>query len=204
MIIGISGKMGSGKDTLAEMLMDLMPSLEHKSFAHKLKVICAILTGCNVEDFESQEFKKSKLPKEWDDSEGIDTYRDLLLVVGTDCMREMVHNNIWVNALFADYRPVDPEKAAWNGTVVDYSDCTWPDWIITDCRFKNEAQAIREKGGILIRINRDIERANTTHASETDLDDWTDWDHVIDNNGTLVDLQMQALKIHNAITHGRK
>ena len=59
--------------------------------------------------------------------------------------------------------------------------------IISDLRFKNEAKAIRDKDGILIKINRpNIEMG--TDPAEVDLDDWDDWNSVIKNNGSLGDL----------------
>ena len=54
----------------------------------------------------------------------------------------------------------------------------------TDLRFPNEAEAIRSLGGLLVRIDRpDVPKMN--HPTECALDDWSDWDHVIENNGTL-------------------
>ena len=62
-------------------------------------------------------------------------------------------------------------------------------WIITDVRFPNEAQAIKDRGGILIRINRDNgTRAIdvNAHLSETALDDYDGFDYVIDNDSDSV------------------
>ena len=235
MIISISGKIGSGKDTvgkiiqylyyykqhqdskdkdfyypydvfLAELegdpLLDLSSSGWHiKKFAGKVKEICSILTGIPVEDFEKQEVKDRVLGEEWNKYSGfINTHgsiatvtkmtvRDLLQQVGTDAMRNVIHENVWVNALFADYgiKDLNYFKA--------YPDnYNLPNWIITDCRFPNEAQAIKDRGGLLIRVNRNtytpymsIDRNHTPHTSETALDDHS-FDEVIDNNGTMQEL----------------
>ena len=66
-----------------------------------------------------------------------------------------------------------------------------PNWIISDLRFKNELQAIKDRGGITIRVNRlnstnqnghtYINKKDRTHPSETALDDAT-FDYIIDNN----------------------
>jgi dephospho-CoA kinase len=64
-LIGISGKIGSGKDTVAAIIQELYPQYEVKKFAGKLKDIASILTGIPVEKFEDQEFKKTDLGKEW-------------------------------------------------------------------------------------------------------------------------------------------
>ncbi len=55
---------------------------------------------------------------------------------------------------------------------------------ITDLRFPNEAKAIRHHGGILVRIDRPGV-PKMSHPTECALDDWSDWDHVIENDGTL-------------------
>ncbi len=201
MIIGLSGYMGSGK-SLAGMIIETRTSgdripFKQKGFSIKLKQICSLLTGVPLEKFESQEFKKSKLGKEWDDSFGIDTYRDLLQVVGTDCMRDMVHPNIWVNALMADYQPIGgyqttDSKLGMAGTDItipmpelDKDRRIFPNWVVVDCRFPNEAQAIKDVGGVIIRIQRvqNTKLREEMHSSETSLDNWP-FDYVIDNNGS--------------------
>jgi dephospho-CoA kinase len=63
MIIGISGRMGSGKNTVCDIIQDLCkkhngPNFEQKAFAGKLKTIASLLTGVPVEMWEDQEFKK--------------------------------------------------------------------------------------------------------------------------------------------------
>ena len=81
------------------------------------------------------------------------TPRLLLQLLGTECGRQIIHPQIWVNSTFADYRsvlssnhPVD--DLDWEPRFV------YPNWIITDMRFPNEAQAIQGKEGLLIRIER--------------------------------------------------
>lgn len=219
MIIGISGKKGSGKDTLAEILNKLTSnhSLEGsekslkfwewesaktkydlKSFASKVKEVVSVLTGISLEDLEDREVKEMELNEDWwvwkleregnystilrpyQDSEGTENFelvkmtpRKLLQLVGTECGRNIIHPNIWINSLLSSYNK-------------DFTN-----WIITDVRFKNEAQAIKKRGGILIRINRETGFLDN-HSSETDLDDYSDWDFVIDNNGSMEDLIISA------------
>lgn len=60
----------------------------------------------------------------------------------------------------------------------------YPSWCITDVRFPNEVKAIKEKEGIVIRINRESDY-NSTHFSETALDDYEDFDYTIDNNNCI-------------------
>jgi hypothetical protein len=205
MIIGINGYAGSGKDTIGTIIqylhctntgnitldelladykqhewwMEDQSGWEIKKWAGKLKTIASLLTGIPQEKFEDQEFKKTFLGPEWftwypnlDRPEPM-TVRDLLQKLGTDACRNGLHKNTWVNALMADYEPVAFEQPS--------------NWIITDTRFPNEAQAIKKAGGIVIRVDRPGVKPVNPHKSETSLDDW-DFDYKIWNGSDLVAL----------------
>ena len=202
-LIGISGKIGNGKDLLFDVINyivteDYWTSFEHymhestpidvvyqnKKFAGILKDITCKLIGCNVSQLEDREFKEKELGEEWD---GL-TPRKLLQLLGTEAGRQIIHPNIWVNALFADWKSGYVEQGAgWIETEDDY-----PNWIVTDVRFPNEAKAIKDRGGILIRINRPQYLDNglvirkDEHLSETALDDYDGFDYVIDNDSDSV------------------
>jgi hypothetical protein len=74
----------------------------------------------------------------------------------------------------------------------------YPNWIITDCRFPNEAQAIKDKGGIIIRIDRPGIKPVNAHPSETALDNW-DFDHKIANVSDLVALRQSVEVLLNKL-----
>lgn len=214
MILGISGKIGSGKDTVGQIIQYLTAQNEHKGgielsfrgfkdyafyngdwqikkFAYKLKQITALLLGVTVEQLEDREFKEKELGEEWwywsvydgieykpqyfptreeaekrclevwgDDFETFITLvkltpRKILQLLGTEAGRNIIHPNIWVNSLFADYTCGDCNRL----NCYDVEDtgqdiCNFPNWIITDVRFPNEAKAIKDRGGIVIRVNR--------------------------------------------------
>jgi hypothetical protein len=275
MIIGISGKMQSGKDTVGKILQYLIDNNEYghicefkeydlsksnwqiKKFAGKVKEICSILTGCTKEQLEDETFKNSKLLNEWIrygyadgfkrihkdgvkttvminkqcDKERYEselkanwqttykhhiTYRELIQYVGTDLFRNKFHNDTWVNALFADYKPIkfyhgeSVEKGIYDVTEEDELQAEiypeYPNWIITDVRFPNELEAIKDREGITIRINRNMlgnltskgkfnyKIPNDNHESETALDN-TEFDYTIDNNGTIDDLIIKVKEI---------
>ncbi len=214
-LIGISGKIGSGKDTVGEIIrflwdikntedgklltvedfiaapsdVDSSNPYQIKKFADKLKDIVCLLIGCTRDQLEDREFKERELGEEWwyycnslffegetkmvSYSEANDniknntswyivklTPRLLLQLLGTEAGREIIHPNIWVNALFAGYKPrVRKEDITTSSGNKDYFRVHTPknsvsNWIITDCRFPNEAQAIKDRGGIVIRVNR--------------------------------------------------
>lgn len=228
MIIGISGKINSGKDTTGRLLLknisedvfnitkqwdselfisnyeqfewilaEKTRDWKFKKFAFKLKMFAGLIIGKDVEMFEDRDFKKSTLPAMWDKKMTVRdefntpilkeeqmTVRDLLIALGDGC-RRMVHPNIWINALCADYNPLDNPK-----------------WIVNDLRYKNEAVALKNLAEehndqcFLIRINSD--RAQIiNNDSETDLDDYTDFDFYIENNKdtTVTDLEAQIRAI---------
>jgi hypothetical protein len=225
MIIGISGKIKSGKDAIGKIIQMLAQGIdsntqikdyvkgtnitgfdwEIKKFADKLKDIVCLLINCTREELEDRDFKEKELGEEWwyytdslfnsTDSEqnlysyskyhrqlknDLDFYiikltpREILQLLGTEAGREIIHPNIWVNALFSEYT-----KSS--------------NWIITDVRFPNEIKAIKDKGGIVIRVERDdLLRLGyldkNAHKSETALDDYKDWDYTIKNNDTIEEL----------------
>jgi hypothetical protein len=202
---------------------------ETRKFAGKLKQIASLLTGIPIEKFEDQEFKKTFLPEMWnytgpsmdggkygictdDLGEQQMTVRQFLQKLGTEAMRDGLHTNVWVNALFADYKAevkhthttneqMENIYTAWN---------EYPKWIITDCRFPNEAQAIKDRGGVVVRVDRkeaagedaawmlaDIPGASGYwvkshgHPSEVSLDEWN-FDYIVDNNNGLKELPVNV------------
>lgn len=180
---------------------------EIKKFAWKLKEIASILTGIPVHMFEDQEFKKTNLGPEWatwktndgkppkEGDAGIGkfmTVRDFLQKLGTDGLRDGLHTNVWVNALFADYDSTSFTAFGDDEVILD------PKWIITDCRFPNEAEAVKSREGIIIRVNRTGVKATNAHPSETSLDDW-DFDYVIDNDGSMEDLLEKVKTIYEKV-----
>jgi hypothetical protein len=103
------------------------------------------------------------------------TPRTFLQLLGTECGRQIIHHNIWVNALMSDYK-------LYNGIV-------YSNWIVTDIRFPNEVKAIKDRNGIIIRINRNIS-VNTTkeHESETALDEYKNFDYIVNNDSSIENL----------------
>lgn len=204
-IIGINGYAGSGKDTVGRIIQYLNckdtaeisvedvclssdkydwwledeSDWEIRKFADKLKDIASHLTNIDRERFENQEFKKTNLGSDWDIDGAPMSIRDLLQKLGTDAMRNGLHTNVWVNALMADYKKIEYN---------DDEQAEYPNWIITDVRFENEAKAIKDRRGIIIRVNRPgIEPVNS-HPSETGLDHWN-FDYKIANVSGIYELK---------------
>ena len=110
------------------------------------------------------------------------TVREFLQKLGTDALRTGLHTNTWVNALMADYTPTQVQWS--DGPLGGYQDGPLPNWIITDTRFPNEAQAIKDAGGLVIRVDRPGVKPINDHPSEVGLDNW-DFDYKIANVSDL-------------------
>ncbi len=192
MIIGINGYAGSGKDTVGEIIRMQQPkeNWEIKKFAGKLKEVASIILGIPKTMFEDQEFKKKNLPQMWSDHGLPMTVRDFLQRLGTDALRQGLHPNTWVNALMMEYKEV-----CFAGKDSEGADLfSYPNWVITDCRFPNEAIAIKNAGGIIIKVNRPGVTAVNAHPSEVELDHWH-FDYVIENDEGISELKHQVRDI---------
>ena len=185
MIIGISGKAGSGKDTAAKMLEVLYanPDISYEDFANKkyknfadiqivhfadsLKETTQVLFRIGEWETNTQEGKKTTI--NWIGK----TVRELLQGIGQG-LRDAIDPNLWVKILFANTEG-------------------WSNYIIADVRYPNEVYAIKKRNGVLIRIDRKGAGAGN-HSSETALDNYKEWDVHIENNGSIEDL-FEAMKI---------
>lgn len=203
MIIGINGYAQSGKDTIGELIRQTDSSWVIKKWAGKLKTIASILTGLPVHLFEDGDAKNTYLGSEWSTSSNnplnaITPFQDIEFVemmsirmflqkLGTDAIRDGLHPNAWVNALMSEYK-----SDKFSGYIGDTrQDIDASKWIITDTRFHNEAKAIKDKGGYVIRVDRPGLGPVNSHPSETALDKW-DFDYRIENSGTIEELSIKV------------
>lgn len=197
MIIGITGKIGSGKDTVATIVKELYPEMEWqiKGFADKLRQVASLLTGIPAEDMKGQEVKAQEV---WEFNM---TLRQLLQRLGTNAIRNNLHPNAWVNALMVDYIRI--EKTGNDPVFGEYQalkEDVWPNWLVTDTRFPNELNAITDKGGICIRIVRlDNPYPSSNHISETALDGVELL--TIINDGNINQLRNRVKEVFDPIVH---
>lgn len=208
MIIGICGFIGSGKDTIADYLVNLH-HFRRESFANTLKDAVAAVFGWDRMMLEG----RTKQAREW--REQVDTWwaerlgiphltpRWILQNWGTEVCRKGFHDDIWIASLENKLR------------------ASTDDIVISDCRFPNEIKAIKNAGGRVVRVvrgaepewyeaaesrnrgpnnnlfwalsSRHLEKIGI-HESETA---WvgTEFDVILDNNGTLEDLYQQVKRL---------
>ena len=169
MLIGITGQKFSGKSTVAKMLSEML-GYKVVSFADKLKDVTCVLSGCTREQLEDYDFKEGVFVpnhlKPYCGDVEFPTYRAFLQHFGSEVMRG-INNNIWIDCTL--------------------SDCG-KNAIISDCRFPNEAKAIKEQGGIIIRVEREGLQSNDTHSSETAMREIAP-DYIIENKKGLKELK---------------
>jgi len=139
-IIGLVGFKGSGKDTASQPLLEL--EYQKTSFAGVLKDCCAAIFGWDRDMLEGLT-NESRLKREETDLWWAEKLkrpgfspRRAFTSFGTDVVRTHFDTNIWVMAV---------ERQILN---------TGGDWVITDCRFPNEIQMIKDLGGTVIRVKR--------------------------------------------------
>jgi hypothetical protein len=199
MIIGVCGFIGSGKDTIADYLVNFH-EFRRESFANTLKDAVSAVFGWDRTMLEG----RTKEAREW--REQVDpwwaarldmptlTPRWVLQYWGTEVCRKAFHDDIWIASLENKLRNSKDHV------------------VISDCRFPNEISSIKKAGGIIVWVKRgelpdwyntavEANRGSNIainelkmrkiHASETA---WvgTEFDAVIDNNGTIDDLYNQA------------
>lgn len=170
MLIGITGKALSGKDTLANILFRSYSFLP-MAFAVPLKQAAAAAYGVNLEHFHTQEGKKM-LHDVWQE-----TNRTLLQDFG-EYMCEKYGADFWIRRWLIDY-------SGFSNT---------DDIVVSDVRKDIEAQCIRDLDGLVIHLERDgagLSGKEALHKTEQGVTKKAG-DVVIWNNGTLHDLARQA------------
>ena len=204
MIVGFGHRARSGKDTCADYLAKNY-GFAQLSFGGPLKKAAKAIFGLSDEQLTTS---KNVVDSYWGE-----TPRYILQKLGTECLRHGYSSDVWVRAL---HRVIVKNRKAYEATKNLDDDCTKvhliPNWVISDVRFKNEAEAIKSWGGILVKLTRFVDEdleGIEGHPSEEELATYNEWDYTIDNNGTLdllyarIDALMNELSIQK-ITGGRR
>ena len=166
-VVGIAGHFGAGKDTVAQRLV-LRHGFVRVGFADCLKHEVAAKLRGTLLAYAGERGTVIHNPDAaihtllWD--ERTPMTRKLLQEWGTE-LRRTEDPEYWV--------------AAWRNAASKY-----PRVVVPDVRFINEALAITERGGRLVRVERPGYHGDG-HASETSLSSWTGWARIFINDGTV-------------------
>jgi hypothetical protein len=204
MIMGICGWIGSGKDTIADYLVNFH-GYRRESFANSLKDAVSAVFGWDRILLEG----RTQAAREW--REQVDpwwaarlnmpnlTPRWVLQYWGTEVCRHSFHDDIWIASLENKLRNSKDHI------------------VISDCRFPNEVASIKNAGGQVIWVRRGAlpewyelavnhKESMATAYPEVHISEYswveTKFDYVLDNNGTVQDLYDQVeklIKIESAV-----
>lgn len=180
MIIGLSGYAQSGKDSIGAILVKNYGFTRY-AFADALKEMAYQLNPIVVTSIDENiplgvdtnlYVKNTRLQdvvnnNGWEDAKKLPEIRRLLQVLGTEAGRKILGENIWVDTVLNKVKDKNV--------------------VITDCRFPNEAKALKNSGGFVVRVERPGMAAINNHLSETSLDGWP-FDLIVLNGGTLESL----------------
>lgn len=189
-LIGITGKIGSGKDTVGDAVVKRYFDDRHKaslgrngerlycikmSFAESLKKAVAAMLGVPVAKFEDRVWKEATI-------DGIGkSPRELLLSLGTEWGRNMIHPDFWVILSAQTYTRGDAHV------------------VFCDVRFDNEARWIRQQGGTVIRLVREGDQiaplSAINHPSEAGISEELISATVYAEAGDLHQLRARALRV---------
>ena len=161
-----------------DLLDHLYSKVKIYSFADILKRdICMNILGLTYDQCYGTDEDKNKVTHlQWDDKNI--SSREAMQIIGTDIFRKL-DPNVWVKATINKITTDKPEVA-----------------VITDCRFPNEIETIKNIGGKIIRLTRNP--YNSDHTSERILDrdrfDWSKFDFVVDNAELSIYDQLSQIK----------
>lgn len=198
MWIALNAYASAGKDSLAQFFIEEHGFVKY-AWADTLRIAAGILNpivgvildGELVDDYHALErvgWASVRIVR-YNDALAEDGYvaakakyplfREFLQLLGTDVGRNLIEDNVWVDATIGRIERDGNADA---------------DIVFTDTRFPNEAEAVRSRGGYVVRIDRDGVGPANDHPSETSLDDYN-FDARVQNNGTLDDLAFDAAHI---------
>lgn len=194
MIIGLNGRLKSGKDTTYGIICEILEpqSIEVKqvSFAKVLKLSAAASIGSTVANLEN-----------WKNDEDVYftrpdgttfTAREYLQWYGTEAHRELFSDNFWVDVALP--QPYSPE-GNWHPSMA-YEDAVY---VVTDMRFPNEAQRVIDLGGHTVKVVREAETKFSNHPSEQNIDHMIEY--FLDNTTTLDDLRKRTERMLDSFAH---
>lgn len=164
MLIGISGKKRTGKDTVGAMVVEWLRSKDFTAtkaaFADNLREEVARATGVSPDQFEVDK----------------DRWRPILQWWGVEYRRYFNGEDYWIKQMTEKLLAMEEQVV-----------------VLTDVRFRDEADYVNRSGGHVLRVERET-GLQDSHSSETDLDSYEEFSDVIRNDGSLEDLERKVFE----------
>jgi hypothetical protein len=174
MIIGLSGYAQSGKDEVAKVLCTSEHLFHRFAFADPIRTSLYLLNPLVESNVRVRDLVDEY---GWDVAKQNQEVRSLLQGMGAEVGRSFFGEDFWVVAAMSQLH----ERLS-------------PNAVFTDVRFPNEAKAITDMGGIVVRVTRPNVKPVNAHSSEVAMDRY-DFDGTIINDGTLATLAKRTLKV---------
>ena len=168
-IVGLAGRKRVGKDSIADILI-YEYGFVSDSFAAPFRDFVSQAICCDFADVVDKE-----APIDW---LGGKSRRELMQLLGTAWGRKMIHADIWINAL--------------RQRIAKYPASHTCPLVITDIRFEDEAQAVRDMGGWVVHVRRPQLPYTDMHESESDLQIYK-MDGIVYNDGDLPALESTVI-----------
>ena len=185
-ILSFSGRKQSGKSTSADYIISLINehhimlrenryelnmSCKIYSFADPLKQdICINILGLTYDQCYGSDDDKNTMTDLWWDGVQL-TAREAMEIIGTKIFRAL-KTNVWADATINKIKKENVDLA-----------------IISDCRFPNEVESVKNSGGINIRLDLDPFHSNSISENSLDQDvyDWSNFDLIIKNSKMTIE-----------------
>jgi hypothetical protein len=184
MIIGLTGKKGSGKDTIATHLIE-SNGFVRVAFADPLKESVAALFDISrdlIEQLKNDEAALVTLSLyDVDQSYAELSVREFLQRYGTEAHRGVFGDQFWLDAT--------------RGRITRLLEDGYRDLVFTDVRFDNEAELVRNLGGTMVEVHRPGLSIADAHASEQ----LPPADVLLYNDGTLADLEAHVAVLYEGL-----
>jgi hypothetical protein len=185
MILGLSGIARSGKDTVGNYLVE-HHGFKKLAFADRMREMAFAIDPVvaydkfQIQTLGNEEVSTAVIPVHfmelvnnvgYDESKDNPEVRRFLQRLGTEAGRNIWGDDFWTNVV--------RDKIIHEGR--------FDRWVITDTRFRNEAECVKDMQGYVVRIERTGIEAPNAHISERDLAEWN-FDYFLKNDGSLDEL----------------
>lgn len=179
MIVAFSGLKGSGKDTAAAVLINDY-GFTKIAFADAVREMALVIDPIVIVPEGIARLSYLVEQYGWDIiKREVPEVRRLLQVIGVEAGRMLFGENVWIDILNKRFPDIRSDESR---------------YVVTDCRFVNEAKFVEREGGAVVWVERPGVESDG-HASES-RDVFPYRDYELWNDGSIEDL---VAKVHETM-----